>query len=102
MINNDVLRYYVSFNDYPWEQVSPINRPQEISKGITLPKLIILDSSIDVVDSSVKYIYYQNRVDTVRIKIEFDLRNIQEQYFTSPEVKNYRIIITNKNGLLNI
>lgn len=98
LISYDVVKYYGEFNS-KWERISPITRGDELEGNDLVPKLLVFDKGLGT--GNVKYLELGN-VRSFRIKIVFDLSNIKESNFISPEIYDYKCIIFNKDQFLNI
>lgn len=91
-----VIQYFIEINS-KWERISPINRGDEIFNGILVPKILVFDKG-QTSNSQVKYIEISN-VKIFRVKIVFDLTNIEESKFIPPEVSDFKCIIFDKDQL---
>lgn len=100
--SEDVLKYYVEFNNRQWERISPTNRLSEYDNSLKVPKLLILDSSTSTISDNIKFINYDTSVNSFRIKIEFDLRKLPDFNFIPPEIRGYKISVFDKNKFLDL
>jgi hypothetical protein len=92
----DVIKYYIEVNS-KWERISPINRGDEISENVIVPKILVFDKGQSN-NNQVKYIDISN-VKIFRVKIVFDLNNLTESKFIPPEVLDYKCIVFDKDKL---
>lgn len=91
-----IIQYFIEINS-KWEQISPINRGDELIGNILVPKIFVFDKGQSD-NSQVKFIETGN-VNNFRVKIVFDLTNLNESKFIPPEVFDYKCIIFDKDQL---
>ena len=95
--SNEVVKYYVEFNNGEWIRISPVDREMEEENGKTIPKLLIFDAApTNVTDNVIKYVTVDGIVNNFRIKVVIDLSNIGTDVFIPPEVRNYQCMIFDK------
>lgn len=99
----DVVKYYVEFNGLEWERISPLTRSTEyFDDGYRIPKLMIFDLAPEKIDldSGVRYFDLGININTFRIKIVFDLKDIVGSKFIPPEIKECKYVLFDKNKLV--
>lgn len=99
----DLIKYYVEFNNNTWERVSPLERRAEYEDGKLVPKMFVFDQSSEETGSeNVKFLHYGSPVNTIRVKITFDLSAITEAKFPPPEIRDYKCVMFDKSQFFNL
>lgn len=94
----NAVKYFIEFNSNNWERISPINRKDEFENNIIIPKIFIFDKDIDDKQNRVKYLNYNSNINQFKLKILFDLSTLNDSQFISPEIRDYKFIIYNKDN----
>lgn len=99
----DMVKYYAEFNGRPWQQISPINRSLEFDEdGVPVPRLFVFDKDPGTETEGMKFLDYEARVVSFRLKIAFDFSQVEESRFVPPEIRDYDCIVFDKNQLLEL
>lgn len=99
----DLVKYFIEFNGKPWQQISPINRSREVdSDGKSIPRMLVFDKDTGTTLEGTKFLDYEAPVISFRVKITFDLSQVEESNFVPPEIKDYDCIVFDKNQLLEL
>lgn len=99
-----MIKYYVEFQNQDWIRISPRNRSDEYDEnGLIVPKMLILDSlGMGDISSDIRELPFDFSVFSFRLRIELDMSFVQSEYFVSPEVRSYKLFVTDRNSFFRI
>lgn len=99
----DLVKYSIEFNNNSWERISPLERTSEYENGILVPKLFVFDESFEETENrNVKFLNYGSPINLFRVKITFNLRDVEGAKFPPPEINDYRCVVFDKAQFLNL
>jgi len=94
----DTIKYYVQFHDQEWIRISTINRDEEYSNNLYIPKFIVLDKlNMGNISTQISEYIYDFPVYSFRIKIDIDMSFITGINFVSPMILSYECNVTDRN-----
>ena len=97
----DLVKYYIEFNSQEWVRISPTKRDDEFDGEKIIPKMIIFDKLFDETNfQNVTFIVPETSIRTFRLKIDIDLSSVPDKDIISPEIRNYKCIVFDKNQLI--
>ena len=100
----DMVKYYVEFQNQDWIRISPINRNDEYDENSNLvPKFIVLDNlGSEGVSPDILELPYDFSVYSLRLRIEFDLSDMESDVFITPEIRSYKCNVADRSSFFRV